>query len=448
MIKKNDVILCEITDVTNMGYGVAKQEGQAIFVRGTVTGDILSAKIIKTFPTYSIAIPNEFSRLSEYRCENDCPVFPACGGCAYRHIDYEYEKQIKQNFVKGCFFKEGIDAVVHSVISKKTTHYRNKVQYPVATDKEGKLYLGFYSEYSHRAVNSVGCFTEDVAFKDVKNEITYAINKMGYTSYDEKTGKGLLRHVFLRSNREGRVHACFVINGEKLPGSDILCETLFERCPELVGISVNINQSDTNVILGDETRLIRGSDILTDSILGKTFEISPKSFWQINPDTTEALYSKGKELLALNGSECVLDLYCGIGSIGISVCDREANLVGVEIVSEAVDNAKKNASINGFENAVFVCGDAFVGVSECKKRFGRVDAVIVDPPRKGVSAQVIDEIVSSGANKVLYISCNPATLARDVAVFSKKGYVHGDVYPFDMFPRTGHVETVVLLSRE
>ncbi len=448
MIKKNDEIFVTVTDVTNLGYGVAKYDGETVFVRGTVTGDVLNAKIIKKYPTYAIAIPSEYSCFSKHRCENDCASFPACGGCAYRHIDYGFERELKRKYVLDCFKKEGIDVNVADVAFTKTYGYRNKVQYPVARNRKSRLFLGFYSEYSHKAVDSTGCLTESPSFVGVKKVITEAINELGYTEYDEKTKKGILRHVFLRSNKNGEVYVCFVINAVKLPESDKLVGYITSKCPDVVGIAVNINMQDTNVIMGEKTYVLWGNEALTDIICGKHFEISPKSFWQINRDTAEMLYEKGKSELKLSENESLLDLYCGIGSIGLSVSDKNTRLVGVEIVPEAVADAKKNASLNGFENAHFVCGDAEIGFEECKKRYGTVDAVILDPPRKGVSRQVIDSISKEKIKKVLYISCNPATLARDALAFVKNGYNVNTVYPFDMFPRTGHVESLVCLTRQ
>lgn len=447
MLKKNDIITAEICDVTNLGYGVAHHDGETVFVRSTVTGDTVTATVIKKYPTYAIAIPTGITVPSPYRCTNDCLSYPACGGCSYRHIKYDYELQLKQNYVRSCFAKEGIDANVAAVASTSVQSYRNKVQYPVARDSDGRLFLGFYSEYSHRAVSSNGCHTESKFFVPVKRAVTEIINDLGYSNYDEKSGKGLLRHVFLRCNKYGDVHVCFVINSSKLPDSKTLIERLISTCPQIKGVSININTENTNVILGDKTENLWGESYLTDAICDKTFEISPRSFWQINRDTAEALYSKGKELLNIKNGEVLLDLYCGIGSIGISVSEPSTNLVGVEIIPEAVEDAKRNARNNGFTNAHFFCGDAVVGFEKCKEIFGRVDALIVDPPRKGISADSADSIIASGVNKVLYISCNPATLARDVRILIDGGYALSQVYPFDMFPRTGHVESLVCLCK-
>ena len=327
------------------------------------------------------------------------------------------------------------------------TAYRNKVQYPVAVGKDGRLYLGFFSEYSHRAVSSDGCLTEAACFSPVKTAITDLINRFGYSAYNEKNGTGLLRHVFLRCNYKGEVHVCFVINGTVLPRQSDFVSALLAQRNEIRGISLNINTANTNVILGEKSILLYGEEKLIDIMLGREFAISPQSFWQINRDTAEALYAKGKELLALDSGDVLLDLYCGIGSIGLSIADKSTRLFGVEVVHEAVEDAVYNAKRNGFSDASFICGDARIGFSECREKFGSIDAVIVDPPRKGISAEVIGHIVDSAVSKVLYISCNPATLARDVKTLSEMGYVADIAYPFDMFPRTGHVETVLLLKK-
>ena len=257
-----------------------------------------------------------------------------------------------------------------------------------------------------------------------------------------------MRHVFLRCNYKGEVHVCFVINGTVLPRQSDFVSALLAQRNEIRGISLNINTANTNVILGEKSILLYGEEKLIDIMLGREFAISPQSFWQINRDTAEALYAKGKELLALDSGDVLLDLYCGIGSIGLSIADKSTRLFGVEVVHEAVEDAVYNAKRNGFSDASFICGDARIGFSECREKFGSIDAVIVDPPRKGISAEVIGHIVDSAVPKVLYISCNPATLARDVKTLSEMGYVADIAYPFDMFPRTGHVETVCLMSRK
>lgn len=447
MIKKNDRIRVSITDVTNLGYGVAKYNGETVFVRDTVTGDEAFAVIIKKYPTYAIAICDSLMKQSPYRCENRCASFPVCGGCSYRHIDYAYELELKRSYVSSCFAKEGLDIYVQPVMHTAVTAYRNKVQYPVAVGKDGRLYLGFFSEYSHRAVSSDGCLTEAACFSPVKTAITDLINRFGYSAYNEKNGTGLLRHVFLRCNYKGEVHVCFVINGTLLPRQSNFVSALLAQRNEIRGISLNINTANTNVILGEKSILLYGEEKLIDIMLGREFAISPQSFWQINRDTAEALYAKGKELLALDSGDVLLDLYCGIGSIGLSIADKSTRLFGVEVVHEAVEDAVYNAKRNGFSDASFICGDARIGFSECREKFGSIDAVIVDPPRKGISAEVIGHIVDSAVSKVLYISCNPATLARDVKTLSEMGYVADIAYPFDMFPRTGHVETVLLLKK-
>ena len=448
MIKKNDRIRVSITDVTNLGYGVAKHEGETVFVRDTVTGDEAVGVIIKKYPTYAVAICDSLIKRSPYRCENRCASFPACGGCSYRHIDYAYELELKRSYVRSCFAKEGLDVDVRSVAHTAVTAYRNKVQCPVASGKDGRLYLGFFSEYSHRAVSSDGCLTEAACFTPVKAAITGLINSFGYSAYNEKNGSGLLRHVFLRCNHKGEVHVCFVINGTSLPRQGDFVSSLVAQRNEIRGVSLNINTADTNVILGEKSILLYGEERLVDIMLGREFAVSPQSFWQINRDTAEALYAKGKELLALDCGDVLLDLYCGIGSIGLSIADKYTRLFGVEAVREAVRDAEDNARRNGFNDAVFVCGDAEIGFAMCREKFGTVDAVVVDPPRKGISAEVIDRIADSAVRKLLYISCNPATLARDVKALSEKGYAADTAYPFDMFPRTGHVETVVLMSKK
>lgn len=444
---KNDIITLTITDITPEGFGVGRYEGKAFFVADTAIGDEICALVLKENKNHGFAKIVSVQKSSPDRVDDECPNGRKCGGCVFRHISYDAEKELKRNIVKNAFLRIGkMDLTVEPTVFSTDVRYRNKVQYPFAPNN-GRVSFGYYAPRSHRIVEHKTCLLQDEIFTNIASFCAKTAESLGLAAFDEQSGKGVLRHLVMRKNRVGEILLCVVVfkNDKKLL---TLAEMLKSRFENIVGVHLNINKRRDNVIFGDETLLLLGQDVLRDTLCGKTFELSPRAFYQVNADMAEKLYSFAKSLLKKRDG-IILDLYCGVGTIGICLADDNAKLCGVEIIDSAVENAKKNAILNGRteDNSLFVCGDASMGVEECKKRFGTPDTIIVDPPRKGLDKSVIDTIVSANPDEIIYISCDPATLARDCAIFKEQGYVTSAATPFDLFPRTGHVETVVKLTR-
>ena len=456
MIAKNDLIEVAVTDLNNLGSGVGHLEsGLTVFVPGAVTGDVVSARVIKVTKTYAVAKLESVISPSPHRAGSDCNASFSCGGCVYRHVNYGYEKECKQNYVKSAFRKVGLqDVQVGEVRSTGVlAGYRNKAQYPVGVDRDGNLFAGFFASNTHRVIPISDCKLTPPLFGEICRAALALCQGEKITAYDEKTGKGLLRHLYLRCNTSGEVMLCLVVNGDRLPNEQELTKEICKQFPQIVSLYLNTNRENTNVILGDEYRLLAGTPYLEDTLCGLHFHISPQSFYQVNHTACELLYAIAKEKADLSGGERLIDLYCGIGTIGLSMIDRAKSLVGVEVVPEAVECARENAALSGIANATFLCAD----LSESDRMLARVakesgedfehSVVILDPPRKGTTRALIEEIAAHAVPKVVYISCNPDTLARDCSIFKENGYSIGEVTPVDLFPRTGHVECVVLLSR-
>ncbi len=448
---KNDIITLEITDFTPEGFGVGRYESKVFFVADTAPGDVVEVLVLKELQSHGFAKVQKVITPSEHRIESDCPVSHKCGSCTTRHIAYSFEKELKQNHVKQVFARIGkMDVEVASTESGCESRYRNKVQYPVAPDKDGKCIFGYYAGHSHRIVPHTDCPLQDKLFTDIAAFCTDFANKLAISPYNEATGAGILRHIVMRKNRKGELLVCLVVARNENKKLSILADAMKNAFSAIIGIHININKKRDNVIFGNETHCLLGEETLTDTLCGKTYSISPRAFYQVNAEMAEKLYLHAKSLINPNPKgSIILDLYCGAGTIGLSVAGERDKLCGVEIIDAAVENAKVNGAINGRteENTLFVCGDAAVGVEECRKKFGNPEIIIVDPPRKGLDRAVIDTVISANPNQIIYISCDPATLARDCAIFAEKGYTTHKATPFDLFPRTGHVETVVLLSR-
>lgn len=447
-IKKNDDIILKIEDMTNEGSSVGHYDGMAVFVRGAVTGDEIVSHIIKAKKNYAIGIVKEIITPSPYRIESDCPVSNKCGGCSFRNMTYDAELQYKQNRVADAVRRIGhINAPIKPIIGADTVdNYRNKAQYPVSI-VNGELEAGFYAYKSHRIIPYSDCRLQQQEFKGLLDVIAEWVKNSNVTSYDEQTGRGLLRHIYIRrAPKTGETMVCLVINGRNIPNESELVNALTQD-ESIKSICVNINRENTNVILGDKTKVIYGQKTITDILLGKKFVISPESFYQINHDQCEKLYSKAAEYAGLTGSETVVDLYCGVGTIGLSMADGAKQIFGIEIVPQAIENAKINAQQNGITNAEFFCGDAFDGAKELEKRGITPDVVILDPPRKGCQKELFDVIEQMNPKRIVYVSCDSATLARDLAVLQTKGYRTVEVTPVDMFPRTPHVEAVAMIVR-
>ena len=450
MIKKNDEIRLKIDALTSLGSGIGRYNDMAVFVEGTAVGDEIIAHIIKVKKNYAVGKIQKILKASPDRISVDCEVDSQCGGCAYRHISYEAELREKKQAVTDAMQRIGevpLEAkeILHIDVPCR---YRNKAQIPVAMDKEGRIIAGFYSKRSHRVVGSDDCLLQMQEFKPIVAAVKKYIAENPVTIYDETTHKGLVRHIYLRRARAtGEIMVCLVINGNTLPKKDRLIEALAQCDENIKSIVINVNKDNTNVVLGKECITIYGKDYIEDVLCGLRFRISPLSFYQVNPEGTEILYGKAREYANLTAGETLLDLYCGAGTIGLTMAKDAKSIIGVEVIPEAIENARENAQINGITNARFICDDASGAAKTLYDEGIRPDVVVLDPPRKGCSRDVLDTVADMNPDRVVYVSCDSATLARDCKIFAELGYAVKEYTAVDMFPRTTHVETVCLLSK-
>ncbi len=449
-LKKNDIKESEIIDYTVEGSGVCRIDGRAVFVPNTAVGDRLRVRILKATKKAAYGKAEEILVPSDDRIIPDCDVFMKCGGCCFRHISYASELDFKQKRV--CDALTRIGGIDKSLIQKikgsdNTEHYRNKAQLPVTRDRDGRIRVGFFAAASHRVIPLDRCMLHAEPFdRTIKIFLTWA-NKYNIEPYDEKTHSGVLRHLYLRfAEKTGELMVCVIINKKSLPYSDELVEMLREL-PELKTAVLNINTERTNVITGKKCINLYGDGYITDELCGLRFRISPLSFYQVNRTQAERLYGIARELAELNKDETLLDLYCGTGTIGLSMAKNAKHLIGAEIIEQAVKDARINAEANGIDNAEFICADSGKAAQMLRDRNEKPDCIIVDPPRKGCSEEVIRTIAEMEPARVVYVSCDPATLARDIKLFEETGYKVQTAVPVDMFPRTGHVECVVLMTK-
>ncbi len=451
-MKKNDIIRLTITSATAEGSGVGKTEdNMAVFVPMSAVGDELSVRIVKVKKTYAFGKIEEIISPSDSRISPDCPYYSKCGGCVWRHISYENELEVKAQKVRDAVERiGGIHTVFQPIMgSKKNNRYRNKAQLPLGRAKDGSLLMGFYAFHSHRIIDCGDCALQPEVFRTVMEVTRSFVQKTGADIYDEATGKGRLRHLYIRLGEvTDELMVCYVVNGNGLKQEDLLIKMLREALPNLKTVVFNSNREKTNVILGRKNRVAYGNGVISDMLCGLRFKISPFSFWQVNRSQAERLYEKAREYAGLKGDEVLLDLYCGTGTIGLSMARDCGKLIGVEIIEDAVRDAEENAAINGVENARFICADASEAAEQLRNEGVRPDVVILDPPRKGCGEALVKTIRGMAPHRVVYVSCDPATLARDLKYFDENGYQTEEVTPCDMFPRTAHVETVVLLSRK
>ena len=449
-MNKNDIIVLDIVDMNNLGAGVGKLDGAVVFVQGAVTGDRVECKIIKVTKSYYVAKLLKIIECSPDRADGEfCGAPASCGGCVYRNLTRESELKMKRAYLEGLFLKAGLsDVNILPVLEvSPRDKYRNKAQYPVRATKDG-LRAGFFANKTHSIVSSEHCALEPDIFGDIVSAICKFADESGITAYDEETGRGVLRHIYLRRGEiSEEIMLCLVINADKLPQGDKLAGFIKEKYPEITTLLLNINKKSTNVILGKQYINLFGKGYIEDILCGLNFRVSPESFWQVNRAGAEALYNCARELASLEGNESLLDLYCGTGTIGLSMAKYVRSVTGVEIVEGAVACAKVNAEINGIDNAEFYCADASKTESIIPKDKS-YDVVILDPPRKGTTEELIAYIAKRDIKRVVYISCGPDTLARDIVTFRKYGYDCGDVQPVDMFPVTGHVECVVSITKK
>ncbi len=446
-MKKNDLIELKITAMSSEGSGIGRYEGFAVFVPLSAVGDELVVKILKVKSNCAFGKIERFITLSSARCEADCEVFSKCGGCVYRHISYEEELKIKQQRVEDAVKRiGGADLSAMEIVSDlKTEGYRNKAQFPVAQDGS----VGFFANHSHRIISSDTCALQPEEFTRICEVFKFWMKTSGNTPYNEETGKGLIRHLYIRKAVvTGEIMVCLVINGDKVNAAKRLVEDLCAEIGDnLKTVVLDINKKRTNVILSDKCKNLYGDGYIYDVLCGVKIRISPLSFYQVNHDMAERLYEKAKEYAAPAG-KTVLDLYCGAGTIGLSMAKDAESIIGVEIIPEAVEDAKHNSEINGITNTEFICGDAAKAAETLAERGIKPDVVIVDPPRKGCSQELLNTISKDFAPETLvYVSCDPATLARDIKFLDGLDYKLIEYTPFDLFPRTSHVETVAKLIR-
>lgn len=446
--RKNDVVTLEIERLGIAGEGIAHLDGQVVFVAGALPGETCRVQLLKLGKTAIWGRVAERETDSPDRLPSDCPHYPKCGGCQYRHMTYEAELASKRARVEDALRRIGGAEIPVSEIlgAKDTLRYRNKVQLPVSAGPDGPK-LGFYRARSHDVVDVPDCLLQPAWASALRAALRDYMLRYEVSAYDEQTHKGLVRHLFVRFSPTNAL-CCIVANAAALPREPQLIDALRQACPALSGVVLSINQERTNVVLGRENRTLWGRDYLDDTLCGLTFRISVPSFYQVNRDQAEVLYGKALEFAGLTGRETVLDLYCGIGTISLVMAQRALRVIGAEIVPSAVTDAKGNAARNAVTNADFICGDAGTAAQHLAMQGLRPDVICVDPPRKGLSGEVCDAIADMSPTRIVYVSCDPATLARDVRRLGESGYRPTKAIAVDMFPRTAHVESVVLLSRE
>ena len=448
MLKKNDEIYLTVKSCTVQGSGVCDHDGMTVFVRGAVTGDRVLAHIIKVKKTYAVGIIKKLVQRSPMRAKNFCPIAEKCGGCCFAHIKYESELEIKAQQVADNFKRLGkLDITPAPIIpSPSAERYRNKAQYPVGSDGRFAT-IGFYAPMTHRIIDCADCLLQPKEFSEITDIFRNWIREKKISVYNEADGSGIIRHIYIRKAVvTGQIMVCIVANSDSIPHAEALIEQLKE-IDGLASVVLNINRDKTNVVLGKECKTLFGSDYITDELCGLKFNLSPLSFYQVNHDGAEILYNKAKEYAALTGSETLVDLYCGTGTIGLTMAKDVKSLIGVEIIPQAIENAKENARLNGIDNAEFICADAAQAASTLLERGVKPDIVILDPPRKGCDEALIKTVAEMSPERVVYVSCDSATLARDCQRFAALGYRTLAATPVDMFPHTAHVETVILLSK-
>ena len=470
-VRKNEIYTMDVTGMTHEGQGVGRIDNFTVFVDGALQGEKVEIKIIKVNKSYGVGKLLKIIETSEDRVDPFCDSYPGCGGCSLQHMSYEAGLKFKTDLVKESIKRIGKQegVVVQDTIGMHFPRcYRNKAQYPVGRYKD-LVRVGFYAKRSHEIIDCPTCVIQHSKGDIIKSIVKDFICKNGISTYDETTGEGLVRHIMTRFGfRTGDIMVVLVINGREIPGQGKLVEKLLKEVPEIKSIVLNVNTKRTNVILGEENIILYGKGSITDYIGGISesekskkgweldapgvfdgggfkFNISPQSFFQVNPIQTEVLYNKALEYAQLTGKETVFDLYCGIGTISLFLSQKARMVYGVEVVEAAIKDAKENARINGVENVEFIVGEAEEVIPQMFKKGIRADVVVVDPPRKGCDEEVLRTLVDMKPDRIVYVSCNPATLARDIKYLSEGGFCVREVQPVDMFPWTSHVECVALM---
>ena len=453
-LQKNQILTLRIERLSSDGSGVAHSaDGEAVFVPGTAPGDEARVRIVKDCGRYAFGILDELLTPSPDRIPVDCPVAGPCGGCSLRHLDYAAELRAKQESVLDAFRRiGGLEVPVLDILpSPDVDRYRNKVQFPVGIDKNGVPCIGFYAGRTHRIVPCPDCKLQPSVLNEIGNALCAFFAQQGIRPYDEQSGKGLVRHIFLRRGaHSGQIMVCLVCTRAKLPHAEQLCTALRGQFPAISTILLNVNAKNTNVILGSENHILYGPGYIEDTLCGVPVRLGPLSFYQVNTLAAERLYGVAAQYAQLTPDDTLLDLYCGMGTIGLSMAGQCRELIGVEIVPEAIESAKANAARMGKAVAAksrFFCADAGQAATQLAAEGLHPDIVMLDPPRKGCDEATLSAVVRMAPRRVVYVSCNPATAARDAAWLEQNGYHAEKVQPVDLFPRTKHVETVCLLSK-
>ncbi|MBQ8306402.1 MAG: 23S rRNA (uracil(1939)-C(5))-methyltransferase RlmD [Blautia sp.] len=449
--RKNDLVTIRIEDCSTEGQGIGKADGYAVFVKDTVIGDLAEVRIVKAKKNYAYGRLEKILEGSPWRQEPVCPVARQCGGCQLQSMKYEEQLRFKEKKVRDHLERIGgfANLQMEPVIGMDTPyHYRNKAQFPVGRDRDGRLVAGFYAGRTHTIIKTDNCALGVSVNQDILNRVLAHMEAFSIDPYDERTGHGLIRHVLIRTAfSTGEILVCLVVNGNRVPGEKELTASLRE-IPGMTSISLNVNRKNTNVILGDQLRILWGNPYIVDSIGDIKYQISPLSFFQVNPLQTVQLYRKALSYAGLKGGETVWDLYCGIGTISLFMAQKARKVLGVEIIDAAVENARSNAALNGFSNAEFFVGKSEDVLPEQYEKTGEyADVIVVDPPRKGCDETLLSTIIRMQPERVVYVSCDSATLARDLKYLCERGYELKKVCPVDMFPQTVHIETIVLLQR-
>lgn len=450
-LQKNDIIELAFTGATAQGAALGRHEGMAVFVPLGAPGDRALVRIVKAEKNFCYGRLEQVLEPAPCRTEPDCPYFAQCGGCCFRHISYEEELRLKQQRVTDALERIGgfRGLPVEPILGAEGRQgYRNKALLPLGRGKDGRLAMGFYAVNSHRIIDCEACRLHPPEFNALMGAFRAWAEKSGETVYDEAAHQGTLRRLYLRKGANtGEVMACVVINGDGLRDEKALVEALRSAVPGLATVVLNINREKTNVALGQELRTLFGPGYIQDTLCGLTFRISPLSFYQVNAAQAQRLYEKAAEFASPVPGDALLDLYCGTGTIGLSMASRAGSLIGVEVIPQAVENARENARRNGIKNARFLCADASKAASQLAKEGTRPQVIVLDPPRKGCSPSLVRTAAAMAPRRIVYVSCDPATLARDLKLFAELGYPPQKAAPVDMFPGTSHVETVVLLSK-
>ena len=444
-VTKNQEYTVAIEGYSGEGAGVARIDGFVVFVSGALRGEVCRILILKVLKSAAFAKVLEVLAPSPHRIAPDCPYFPRCGGCTYRHMAYAEELALKRRRVQDNLARIGGSEVeVEEILgAAETRRYRNKAQYPVSPDGR----VGFYRARTHEVIDTRECLLVKPEADAAAEAVRQYMRDFRAAGYDERTRRGLLRHVYVRSNTRGECLICLLVNGKRLPHEAELVERLRRACPKAVGIVLGENTRRDNVILGERYRTLWGADRLEDVLCGRVFRLSVPSFYQVNREQAERLYAKAIEYTQLTGEETVLDLYCGAGTITLALAPHAKRVLGAEIVPEAIDDARENAARSGVENAEFFCGDASDVAKKLAQENLRPDVITVDPPRKGLAEDVVESIARMQPERVVYVSCDSATMARDVKRFATLGYRAVRACAVDLFPRADHVETVCLLSK-